>query len=82
MRVRYDRQRQRLLAGGLDGQLKIFAQDEEGQMRVAYKVKVPEEIACMDVAVDGNHYALGMAGGALLIKSKRLEEDAESDTEE
>ena len=36
----------------------------------------------MDVAVDGNHYALGMAGGGLLIKSKRLEEDAESDTEE
>lgn len=75
------------MAGGLDGQLKILAADyEEGQsiptLRVAYKVKVPEEITCMDVAVDGSHYALGMAGGALLIKSKRQGADAEDEDNE
>jgi hypothetical protein len=82
MRVRFDTHRQRLLAGGLDGQLKVFAQDEEGQLSVAYKIKMPEEITCMDVALDGNHYALGMATGGILIKSKKLDEDEESDTEE
>lgn len=48
-------------------------------MKVAYKIKLPEEVACLDVAVDGNHFAVGLAGGALLVKSKRIAGEGEEE---
>ena len=51
-------------------------------MKVAYKVKLPEEVSCMDISLDGNHYALGLASGALIIKSKSLLSDEDTETDE
>jgi WD40 repeat protein len=84
MRVRWDPTKERLLASGLDSQMKVFSLENDGAtpiLKVAYKVKLPEEVSCMDVSLDGNHYALGLASGALIIKSKSLatEEDTETD---
>ncbi len=62
----------------------MFEYEPNGILRVAYKVKLPEEITCFDVANDGNHYAVGLASGSLLIKSKRLggEEEVEETDEQ
>lgn len=81
MRVRWDSHRERLMAGGQDGQLKLFAMEEDS-LKVAYKIKLPEEVACMDMAIDGNHFAVGLASGALVIKSKRLEAEEKEETQE
>jgi hypothetical protein len=53
---------------------------EEDSLKVAYKIKLPEEVACMDMAIDGNHFAVGLASGALVIKSKRLEIEEKEET--
>jgi len=80
MRIKYDKTRQRIMAGGLDGQLKFFEiQDEE--LKVAYKIKVPSEIYAFDVSSDGNHYSMGLNDGSLIIKSKLIEDIAEEDEE-
>ena len=73
MRVRYEEKRGRVIAGGLDNQLKFFEVSNLGELKLAYKVKVPSEIFCMDVSPDGNHYSIGLNDGSLLIKSKLLE---------
>lgn len=78
MRVRYDSHRKRLLAGGLDGSLKLLSLESEQAsgapvLKVAYKIKLPDEVACMDVAPDGKHFALGLSTGALVIKSKIID---------
>ena len=52
MRVRWDTARERLIAGGQDQQLKLFSY-EEGVLKVAYKIKLPQEVSCMDVSPDG-----------------------------
>jgi hypothetical protein len=81
MRVRWDAGRERLMAGGQDQQLKLFSYNE-GQLKVAYKIKLPQELSCMDVSPDGQHFAVGLANGGLLIKSKvaeSKEEDLETD---
>ena len=70
MRVRWDPVRERLLAGGQDRQLKMFSVEADSVLKVAYKIRMPEEISCLGVSVDGLHFAVGLAGGALLIKSK------------
>lgn len=46
MKVRYDVARQRVIAGGLDGQLKFFQINgsDKDQLQVDYKIKVPSEI--------------------------------------
>jgi hypothetical protein len=41
MRVRWDSVRERLLAGGLDQQVKIFSVDDQEGLKVSYKIKVP-----------------------------------------
>jgi WD40 repeat protein len=78
MRVRWDAHRERLMAGGQDAQMKLFAM-EEGVLKVAYKIKLPHELSCLDVSPDGQHFAVGMSNGGLVIKSKapEAEEGAE-----
>lgn len=75
MRVRWDPTRERLLAGGMDQQMKIFARDEDGTLKVAYKIRVPQEITSLDISSDGLHFALGLSTGSLIVKSKTLETD-------
>lgn len=82
MRVRYDATRDRVVAGGLDCQLKIFSVTDDHEMSVAYKVKVPSEIFAMDFSSDGNHFSMGLSDGSLLIKSKMMEPLEERKTEE
>lgn len=86
MRVRWDAARERVLAGGLDCQLKLFALERDpltknALLKVAYKVKLPQEVTSLDVAGDGMHFALGMSTGTLLIKSRRAAEAGEEDEE-
>lgn len=51
-------------------------------MKVEYKLKVPSEIYAMDISTDGNHYAMGLNDGTLIIKSKLLETVEEIDEEQ
>ena len=51
-------------------------------MSVAYKIKVPSEIFGLDFSSDGNHFAMGLADGSLVIRSKQLEPEEEKKTEE
>ena len=70
-----------MIAGGQDQQLKLFSY-EEGVLKVAYKIKLPQEVSCMDVSPDGQHFAVGLSTGGLLIKSKVAEineEELETD---
>ena len=61
------------MAGGLDSQLKFFSVSDDHQLTVAYKIKVPSEIFGLDFSADGNHFAMGLADGSLVIKSKMLD---------
>lgn len=81
-RVRYDQARDRVIAGGLDSQLKFFTVTNDHQVQVSYKIKVPSEIFSLDFSSDGNHFAMGLADGSLLIKSKQLQPPEEKKTAE
>ena len=70
------------MAAGLDSQLKFFSVTNEHELSVAYKIKVPSEVFALDFSADGNHFAMGLADGSLVIKSKMLEPQEESKTEE
>lgn len=61
-----------MIAAGLDNQVK-FIQSEKDEMKVSYKLKVPSEVYSFDFSYDGNHYALGLNDGTMIIKSKMLE---------
>lgn len=78
-KVRYDAHRDRIIAGGLDSQLKFFqaTKDAPNDLQVAYKIKVPSEIFAFDFSADGNHFALGLNDGSLIIKSKSIEKEEE-----
>ena len=78
----YDAGRDRIIAGGLDSQLKFFNIDDEHNMSVAYKIKVPSEIFALDFSSDGNHFSMGLADGSLVIKSKMLDPIEEIKTHE
>ena len=85
MKVRYDQARQQVLAGGLDGQVKIFSLDKdsnESSLAVAYRIKLASELFSLDMSSDGNHLALGLNDGSLIIKSKKLEKALEDVDEE
>ena len=84
LRVRYDSHRDRIIAGGLDGQLKFFQSETDApdNLQVAYKIKLPSEIFALDFSSDGNHFALGLNDGSLLIKSKLIEKGVEEVDEE
>lgn len=70
------------MAGGLDSQLKFFSVSDDHQLSVAYKIKVPSEIFGLDFSADGNHFAMGLADGSLVIKSKMLESEGDLRTAE
>lgn len=65
----------------MDQQLKIFAR-EDGAFKVAYKIRLPQEVTSMDVAKDGLHFAMGLATGGLVVKSKVLEVEGEEEDDE
>ena len=52
------------------------------EVSVAYKIKLPSEIFALDFSGDGNHFAMGLADGSLVIKSKMLEPLEERKSEE
>ncbi len=83
--MRYDKTRERVIAGGLDSQLKFFqiTGSDEDQLTVAYKIKVPSEIVAFDVSPDGNHFSLGLNDSSLIVRSKQLEQEdlTKDDTE-
>ncbi len=63
--------------------MKIFSYDNaENTLKVAYKIKVPQEISCLDISSDGVHYSLGLSTGQLLIKSKSLTSSPDDPTPE
>ena len=82
MKVRYDPNRQRVLAGGLDVQLKVFSMTKDSPLGVAYKIKMASELFALDVSSDGNHLAFGLNDGSLILKSKKLEKAEEDQDEE
>ena len=84
LRVRYDSNRDRIIAGGLDSQLKFFQSEAESpnNLKVAYKIKLPSEILAFDFSSNGNHLALGLNDGSLIIKSKLIEKLEEEVDEE
>lgn len=49
---------------------------------MAYKIKIPSELFALDCSRDGNHFALGLNDGSLIIKSKQLEKIEDKDEEE
>lgn len=81
MRIRYDKNRNRLVAGGMDNHLKFLSIEEDNQLKIAYKIKVPSEIFGLDISPDGNHFGMALNDGSLIIKSKLLEEKEEEDEE-
>ena len=81
-KVRYDSERDRVIAGGLDCQMKFFSITDANELSVAYKIKVPSEIFALDFSSDGNHFSMGLSDGSLLIKSKMLEPAEEVKTDE
>lgn len=87
MKVVYDQQRQRLIAAGLDQQVKFFEIFEEEtpgelQLRLQYKIKLPKAVFQFGIAADGQHFSVGLADGSLIIKSKQLEEFKEEQDDE
>ena len=81
-RVRYDAGRDRVVAGGLDNQLKFFNVTDDHEVSVAYKIKVPSEIFALDFSSDGNHFSMGLSDGSLVVKSKVLDPLEEKRTDE
>ena len=52
--------------------------DLENQ-KVMYTIKLPSEILSMDISSDGQHYALGLINGTLLVRSRKFESDLDED---
>lgn len=73
LKVCWDSNKERILASGLDQQIKFFElieENEEIQMRLTYKMKLPNAVFQLSVSSDGNHYVVGLLNGSLIIKSK------------
>ena len=51
-------------------------------MKVAYKIRVPQEITSMDVSADGLHFAMGLSTGNMIVKSKLLETEGEEEEDD
>lgn len=69
--------RKRVIAGGIDQQVKFFEIFEESQelnLRLQYKIKMPHPVFGFSISFDGQHYVVALADGSLIIKSKELEE--------
>src|SRR5690606_23842489 len=57
----------RVLAGGLDGHVKIFDTQE---WKVVHGIKYPSPIISLGVSPEEKHLAVGMAGGLLSIRTR------------
>uniref|UniRef100_A0A7S3IDX3 U3 small nucleolar RNA-associated protein 15 C-terminal domain-containing protein n=1 Tax=Strombidium inclinatum TaxID=197538 RepID=A0A7S3IDX3_9SPIT len=81
MKVMFDPIRQRLIAGGLDQQIKFFELIGESDfgLRLQYKIKMPNSVFSMAISRDGKHYAAGLIDGSFIVKSKKLEEMKEGE---
>ena len=55
---------------------------DDHSVSVCYKIKVPSEIHALDFSADGNHFAMGLNDGSLVIKSKMLDAHEEKKTAE
>ena len=53
--------------------LKFLEPLEDNTLKVVHKIKLPSEIFSLDTSGDGNHFALGLNDGSLVIKSKSLD---------
>ena len=73
MVIQYDLNRNRLIAGGLDNQLKFFSDD----LKLVHKIKLHQPIFTLAVSPDGMHHCLGLVDGSLIIRSRQLEEAKE-----
>lgn len=78
MRLRFDKTRDRIVAGGMDSHLKFLSVEESlggvgDQLKIVYKIKVPNEIYALDLSPDSNHFAVGLNDGSLIVKSKQQE---------
>lgn len=83
MNVHYDENRKRVIAGGLDQQLKFFSlSDDCTVMRLEYRLKVPAAIMSFGMSPDGKHYTIGLVDGTLIMRSKQLEEFEEEQDDE
>ena len=92
MKIVYDNERQRIIAAGLDQQIKFFelfndeteqALDEVNyQLRLQYKIKLPQAVMTFSISSDGQHYVIGLVDGSLIIKSKQLEKFEEEQDDE
>lgn len=75
IQVHYDANRNRVIAGGLDQQLKFFSlSDDLTVMKLEYRLKLPQAIFSFGMSPDGKHYTIGLVDGSLIMRSKQLEE--------
>jgi WD40 repeat protein len=82
MRIRYDKLKDRIIAGGFDSHLKFLTIEENNTLKISYKIKVPSEIFAFDISGDNSHFGVGLNDGSLIIKSKQLDEIVEENEEE
>jgi len=79
MKVHYEHNRKRLITGGADCMLKFH--DLEAQ-KVKYNIKLPSMLVAFDYSANAQHYAMGLADGTILVRSKKFtKEYAEDGTE-
>mmetsp|Transcript_1468 Transcript_1468/g.985 ORF Transcript_1468/g.985 Transcript_1468/m.985 type:complete len:87 (+) Transcript_1468:41-301(+) len=81
MKLAYECNKKRLVVGGLDNQIKFLGIEDEN-ISVCYKLKVPSEVFALGMSADGNHYAIGLNDGSLIIKSRKIEEEDDKRDEE
>ena len=92
MKIVYDQERQRVIAAGLDQQIKFFElfndtsdqplDEVNYQLRLQYKIKLPQAVFAFSISSDGQHYVIGLVDGSLIIKSKQLEKFEEEQDDE
>lgn len=85
MKISWDSTHQRIIAAGLDQQMKFFEvikESEELQLRLQYKIKLPQAVMEFAISADGQHFIIGLIDGSFLIKSKHLEEFQEEQDDE
>lgn len=64
--LHYDPKRNRLVAGGMDNQLKFYSTE----FTLEHKIKVQSAIGRFAMSADGQHYGLALGDGAVIIRSR------------
>lgn len=85
MKISWDATHERIIAAGLDQHMKffeVFSESDELQLRLQYKIKLPQAIMEFAISSDGQHFIIGLIDGSFLIKSKHLEEFQEEQDDE